>query len=135
MRARPVWAILAAWLVALPCLAGDQLSIRLVKASNSDRGSSAGLQDVFAKLAKSLPYKHYSLVASGSLRLPAKKAVQQLGEYTVRCDGKQSELSITVQRKGKQVLRKTANLPDGTHLIVGGFPTAGGKLILVFVAR
>jgi len=135
MKTQLTAAMLFLLLAAHPAIAGNRLSIRLVKASNTEGGSAAGLSDVIKTLADSLPYKHFSLVASGTMPLPARGSVQQLGGYTVECDGAQSKLSIKVKRRGKTVLRKSANLPDGTHLIVGGFPAADGKLILVFVAK
>lgn len=135
MKAFPVLVAASLCLAALPAVAGEQLSVRLVKATNEGGGSPSGIKDILAVLTRNLAYRNYSLVASATLPLPAEKTVRRLGDYAVECDGKQSSLSIKVVRRGKQVLKTTAVLRSGTPLMVGGFPISGGKLILVFVAR
>ncbi len=119
---------------AAPCEAGRSLSIRLVHASNKQKGNNAGLQDVIQVL-RTLRYNHYRLVASASLGLPPGNGAASLGGYTVRCSGPQKSLKITVSRGRRQLVNTTVSLRDGKPIILGGLPSQEGKLILVFVAR
>ena len=118
-----------------PCLAGSQLSIRLVEASNSGTGAPSGLNDVAGSLRDSLGFDSCRLLASHVLSLPVTKQARQLGEYQVLCVGSQRGLGIEVSRGGKRLLKTNASLQDGKPLIVGGFPSAAGKQVLVFLAR
>jgi hypothetical protein len=122
---------------ALPCLAGGNLSVRLVEGSDAARGGAGGLEDVMGVLKQNLKYKHYRLVAAASLSLPTGKTTRALGDYGVTCTGKQQDLAITVvdRQRRKQVLKTTVNLRDNKPLIVGGFPSERGKMILVFVVK
>ena len=83
MRVHLAAVALLVCLTARSGLAEGQLSIRLVKATNTEAGSPAGIKDVIAVLAKSLRYKSYRLVASANTQLPARKSAQRLGGYTV----------------------------------------------------
>lgn len=118
-----------------PCLAGGVLSIRLIEASNQEREGSGQVEDVADVLRRSFVYKNYSLLASASMPLPAVGASRTLGAYTVTCSGPQSDLTIVVRRGRQQVLRTAVNLQNRTPLILGGFPSGSGALVLVFVAR
>ncbi|MCK5849649.1 MAG: hypothetical protein KAH23_01945 [Kiritimatiellae bacterium] len=133
MNIRICFALLFVTLGASPCLAGGNLSIRMIEASNKTTPSSSGVQDVVSILEKSLPYNSFNLSASGTMKLPAKKSTQRLGGYTVSCSGKQKNLSIKVTHEKKTILNTTVNLRDNKPLILGGFPSENGKLILVFV--
>ena len=121
-------------LLSASAMAGN-LSVRLVKASNTPGGSSAGLGDVLPVLKKSLVYSHYALAGSTSLSLPAKQTSRQLGAYSVTCDGEQGNLAISVRHGRKQLLNTRVSLSSRRPLILGGFPAGDGKLVLVFVAR
>jgi hypothetical protein len=121
-------------LLSASAVAGS-LSIRLVRASNTPGGNSAGLGDVIPVLKKSLVYSHYSLAGSTSMKLPAQNSVRQLGSYSVTCNGQQGNLAITVRHGRKQLLNTRVSLSSRKPLILGGFPAGNDKLVLVFVAR
>jgi hypothetical protein len=133
--------LLAALLVAGLALAakagpdGAQLSLRLVEASNSGRGSPPALNDVSGILKGSLGFDSCTFLASGWVRLPADRQTRTLAEYAVTCSGPQAKLSIAVRRGGKPVLKTTVSLQDGKPLLVGGFPAAAGKHVLVFLVQ
>jgi len=122
-------------LLAAPVLAGSQITIRLIEATDSGTGNPAGLADVIGVLKRSLVYKNYSLVAQASLPLPAAKRVVTLGSYSVSCSGQQGNLAISVKRGNRVMLNTNISLRDNRPLIVGGFPSGRGKRVLVFVAR
>ena len=122
-------------LLAAPVLAGSQINIRLIEATDSGTGNPAGLADVIGVLKRSLVYKNYSLVAQASLPLPAANRVVTLGSYSVSCSGQQGSLAISVRRGGRVMLNTNISLRDNRPLIVGGFPSGRGKRVLVFVAR
>ena len=127
--------VVGVWLaVALTANAGDQLSVRLVRASNDLDGVGAGLGDVAATLQKSLVFKGYAKVAQASTGLPAAASLT-LGDYTVKLKGPQSGMDIEVRQGKRQLLKTNARLGDGKPLILGGFPAASDKMILVFLAR
>ena len=135
---RPILAGLAVLLaLASPCLAGGSLSVRLVEASDAGTGVDAGLGDVAAALQNSmgLVFKGFSLVGTARMGLPADGTDRQLGPYQVRCSGPQSGLAIELRQGRKELLRTSVNLRDGNPLIVGGFQTRKGKMILVFLAQ
>ncbi len=110
------------------------LSIRLVEASRSVAPSSADLGDVTEILQRNLPFASYTLQGTQNLPLPASQTVG-LGGYTVACSGPAQELQVVVQRGGRVLISTVLRLQDGTPVIVGGFPSANGRLILVFVVR
>lgn len=128
-------AVLLVSISALSATAGGTLSVRLVKAANEGADNPSGLQDVIEVLKRSLPYTKYSLVAGTNLSLPADGAERRLGRYSVSCSGGQGALSINVRHGGRELLNTSVSLRDNKPLILGGFPDAGGKLVLVFVAR
>jgi hypothetical protein len=134
MRRTALGALLCLSVVAAPALAGSSLSIRLVRASNSAQGNGAGLEDVISVLKKSLVYSSYTLAGSASTALPARNSSRRLGPYTVTCNGPQGALAISVRHGRRELLKTSVSLRDGKPLILGGFPDAGGKLVLVFIA-
>ena len=121
--------------LAAPAMAGSDLSIRLVEASNSGRGSPSGLNDISGILKESLGFDSAVLIASSWIRLPADRQSRALADYSVTCSGPHNKLSISVQRGGKPLLKTGVALQDGKPLIVGGFPTPAGKHVLVFLLR
>lgn len=125
--------LICAW--ALPALAGDRVSVRLVEATNDGKGDGAGLEDVVKVLKKNLSYQNYALVSRTSIALPAKGDAQKVGGYSVICSGTQANLSILVKHGSKKLLQTTVKLDDGTPLVMGGFPSGKGKMVLVFVAE
>jgi hypothetical protein len=115
--------------------AGSSLTVRLVEASNSGTGASAGLNDVVPVLKRSLAFSSYRLVASAGFRLPAVLQTRDVGGYSVTCMGSQERLEITVTRGGQVMLNTQVALRDGIPLILGGFPAGNGRHVLVFAAR
>lgn len=130
--------ILLAAVAAVPCLAGDQLSIRLVEARQSggaEPQDGVGLEDVIEMLKRNLASARYRLVDSCVLSLPADETLV-LGEYTLKCSGSRKDLSVTVLRFGKQVLRSASVPVQGRKpFIIGGLPGKSGLMLLVFVGR
>jgi hypothetical protein len=115
---------------------GGSLSIRLVNASNAGEGIDGSLNDVAKALKGQLPFKRYQLVSSATASLPAGKAVSSLSGYKVTCNGPQNALAIRVDKGKRNLVSTTVNLQSKRPVLLGGFPgKAGGKLILVFVAR
>lgn len=132
--------ILLACAIAEGALAGDALTIRLVEASTADKGKiESGLEDV-AKAMKSMlsSYNNYRLVASSTQRVPVKSKTVPLGEYSVKCSGKQKSMKIFVYRAGKIVTRtsKGTYLQDNKPFILAGLPgSKNGSFMLVFVVK
>jgi hypothetical protein len=119
---------------AIPAMAGD-LSIRLVEATNGEGVSSSGLEDVVEVLKRNLAYQNYTLAGEATVGLPAKGETRQLRNYTVVFSGPKDNLSITVKQGSKRLLATTVKIESGTPLILGGFPSKTGKMVLVFVAE
>ena len=116
-------------------IAGGTVSIRLIKASNDGSNTDSRLSDVIPVLKRSLVFKKYSLIASSSLKIPASGQAKQVGGYTVTCKGSQRSLGIQVKKNGTSLLNTTASLSRGKPLIIGGFPSQNGRMILVFLLR
>jgi hypothetical protein len=129
---------LCAWLLACAAgsaFAGSSLSLRLVEANNSGAGVSGELTDVAGLLRDNLPFNTFHLASARALKLPAGGEIALGRGFVAHCDGPQHSLTIRVARDGKPILKATVELRDGTPLILGGFPTEGGKLILVLLAQ
>ena len=136
MKVRP-WiagALMLAMLTA-GAQAASSLSIRLIEASNTGSGASAGLKDVAGILKGSLAFSRYDLLGSCALRLPAAGEKSKVGEYEVICRGGQQSLSITVTRGGQVMLTTQVRMQEGAPLILGGFPGGAGRHVLVFTVR
>jgi hypothetical protein len=132
----PRWVMMLAAL----CLTGaaqgaNTLSVRLVEASNSGAGMSAGLADVGPLLRRSLAFSNYRLLSAETMRLPVMRQTKSLGEYSVICSGPQNRLAITVTRVDRVMLTTQVNLQDGVPLILGGFSAGGGRHVLIFAAK
>ena len=115
--------------------AGNTLSMRLVEASNGDGGMDSSLNDVASALRGQLAFKSYRRVASGSVPLPANKNKASLSGYTITCSGPQNALAIKISKGRSNLVNTTVNLRDGRPLLLGGFPSKNGKMIVVFIAR
>ncbi|MEI6970129.1 MAG: hypothetical protein WCL44_01310 [bacterium] len=136
MKTTLLATILFTAMLAAPCLAQSQFSIRLVEARQSggaDPQDGVGLEDVIDMLKRHLVSARYRFVDSCTVKLPADDTLT-LGEYTVKCSGNRKNLSVTVLRFGKQVL-KTASvqLKDKKPFIIGGLPGKTGLMLLVFM--
>jgi hypothetical protein len=126
---------IVALFVATTVLAGSSLSMRLVEASNTGGGVASSLEDVAGALRGQLPFNTYQQLAAGSTALPASGSTSQLGDYQITCSGPQNALAIKVARGRRTLINTTVNLRDGKPVLLGGFPSAGGKLIIVFKSR
>jgi hypothetical protein len=116
--------------------AGSELGIRLVEANSRRGGMGPGLEDVAGLLRENLPFNTFRLVSSGALRLPARGSTADLGSgLAVTCSGSQRNLSVTVTRGRRPLLRTTVALRDDRPWILGGFPGGDGKLIVILLAR
>ena len=115
--------------------AGDILTLRLVEASNRGKGVGEGLGDVAPLLSNNLPFSSFKLVAAQSLPMPANGTVDMGYGFSARCTGRQSNLRVAVARRGRPVLQSTVELQTGMPLILGGFPTETGKMIVILVVR
>lgn len=123
------------WAAALTGLAGDKLGLRLVEATNDNSGVAPQLADVADLLKRNMPFTGYRLLDTKTLALPAKGAVEMKLGFSVRCTGEQNNLAVTVVQKRDVLLRTTAALEDGKPLILGGFPTTDGRIILILLVR
>jgi hypothetical protein len=130
--ARPILILLMA---AAPVLAEPVLTIRLVEASNKGQGVGPGLGDVGPLLQNNLRFNSFRLINSGSLPLPAGGNVSLGQDLAARCVGDPRNLSVTILRGSKVVLKSTVELQRGTPFIMGGLPAEGGKLIVVLIVR
>lgn len=119
---------------ASPAAAGS-LSIRLVEAHNESTAVASGLRDVAGTLRQSLPYKGFDLLGSSSMGLPAKGTASLGSGFSVRCTGPQNSMSAVIMRNGKQVLSTSLNLRSNTPVILGGFSSKRGRLLVLLVAR
>ncbi len=133
MRCRFPWGMIIAVMLSATCsLAGETLSIRLVEATNKDRGAATGIDDVVSVLKSYSRSSHHYLTASSSLSLPAKGKATDLDGYVITCKGKQTAVSITVRRGKRQLLKTTFDLRDNKPVIMGGL---GRNMILVFMVK
>jgi hypothetical protein len=114
---------------------GGSLSMRLVEASNAGSGVDSHLRDVASALKGQLPFNSYRLLSSGGASLPAGNTKTSLSGYSVTCNGPQNALKITISHGKRTLVSTTASLRNGRPILLGGFPSNGGKLIIVFVAR
>jgi hypothetical protein len=112
-------------------LAGPELSIRLVEASNSGQGTGGGLDDVAQLLKDNLPFDSFRLLASKSMALPANGSVSLAEGIVVKCSGDQGNLDVTIERGRKERVRNTIELRKDSPFIVGGFPSGKGKTIVI----
>jgi hypothetical protein len=131
-----VLAIAAFTLLAVASAEAGSVSLRLVEASNSGGSSSGSLSDVIGILQKNLPFKTYTLKASGSASLPASSQSVSLDGYSVTCNGSQENLSVAVKKGSKTIVNTSVALKKGKPFVLGGLPgSGGGSLVLILVAR
>jgi hypothetical protein len=115
-------------------IAADDVSLRLVHASNSGKSVDAALSDVSATLTSNLPFSNYSVVDSKNLSIGQTVSCAQ--DLSVATTGSRESMKITVKQGGKQMLNTTVSLGAGKPLLLGGFPAAGGgKIILIMKLR
>ena len=114
------------------CLANaGTMSVRLVHASDAEGGIDPELSDISGILS-SLRFESFSLLDSDTVQLPADDARIRMAQgYTLTCNGTQDDLAIEMNHNGQALLKTIATLRRGKPLILGGFPTREGKIILV----
>ena len=114
------------------CLASaGTMSVRLVHATDAEGGMDPRLSDISGILG-SLRFESFSLLDSDTVRLPAEEVRIRMAQgYTLTCNGTQGDLAIEMNHNGQSLLKTTATLRRGKPLILGGFPTREGKIILV----
>ena len=122
-------------LAATSTFAGSTLSVRLVEASNSGGGMGTGLNDVSHLLQSNLPYRSFQLLGARSMTLPADSSAAMGRSVTVKCSGAQDGVSVTVDIAGRTALQSTVSLRDNTPLVLGGFSSGKGKLIVILLAK
>ena len=146
MKSGPLAVALMLW--ASLAVAGDTLSIRLVEASNprkgregaaagerAAQGAPKGLEDIEDTLKQNLPFNTFALVDEQTMKLPASETANLARSFTVRCSGKQDALSVSLKRNKEELLSSVLSLRDNKPVILGGFPSDKGKLLVVLVAR
>ncbi|MCX7590938.1 MAG: hypothetical protein N2255_04850 [Kiritimatiellae bacterium] len=122
-------------LLAGSSLRADTLSVRLVKASDTAERVDSRLDDILPALTHSLVFKAYTLVATATLELPAAGQEVKLGFYRIRCTGPAENLSIQIRHDDTPLLYTTVSLKEGKPVVLGGFPAADGRMIIVFVLQ
>lgn len=123
-------------LLASPVLAGQQLGVRLVEASGGPARTDPALKDVEAMLKGNLPFSQFRLVDRTAVRLPAiQQATDLKGGVVMRFNGDQQKLAVTMEQGGRVVLQTQIALHDGIPLVLGGFPSGGGRMMIVLVVR
>ncbi len=129
-------ALIATSLLGTGALAADTVSVRLVRASNSDTTIDHSLQDVAPALQKSLVFKSYRQVAVQKLTLPAQGQSASLGVYRITATGSRDKLLIGIHQGRKALVNTSVSLKRGKPVILGGFPDkSGAKMIFVFVLK
>ncbi len=132
----------------LPCLAccialtgwtlgpvsAQSLSIRLVEASRAVAPSSSALADVADILNRNLPFASYTLQDSRTLSLPANQT-ESLGGFSISCSGTARELKVVVRRRGQVLISTILRLQEGIPVMLGGFPSANGRQIFIFLTH
>ncbi len=115
--------------------AGDKLSLRLVEASQDEVETDSRLDDIKELLTKNLPFRSFKLLDSKSMAVPANNTFTMSGGYEVSCKGAQSGLEVRVVRRREELVRTTVTLKDRTPLVIAGFPSDRGRLLLVLLAH
>lgn len=133
-----LWLLLSLLLTAtLPASAqaGGTLAVRLVEAHNDRDGAADGLGDVAGVLRKNLQYRGFDLLGSGSIGLPADGQVGLPRGFRLECHGPQQALKVTVIRGGETLIDTTLNLRSGSPVVLGGFQSDRGRILLVLIVR
>lgn len=136
MAAGWLLAVALCFLPAASAGAGQQLGVRVVEASGGPARTDPALHDVEKMLKGNLPFSQFRLVDRASVRLPAvQQAAGLKGGITLRFNGDQMKLAVTMEQGGKVVLQTQIALHDGVPLVLGGFPSGGGRMMIVLVVR
>jgi hypothetical protein len=108
----------------------QNLTVRLVTASN-EHGENAGLEDVIGALRENLPYRSYTLVDTGKVKLPATETSCKLEGYSLTFRGDSKNLTVEILKGRKELLKTTISLNKGAPLVLGGFSDGNRKLVFV----
>jgi len=112
------------------------LYVRLVRALESADASSApdpALADVLPTLQETLRFRSYRLTAAKRTRV-RNGLVLDLPPLRLRFSEVQgNSFRLEVEQNGRPVLRSRVRLRPGRPVVVGGLPSDGGALLLVFV--
>ena len=135
---KKLWCVLVVMLGlmgATAAMAGSNLSIRLVNASHVGNGAPAGLNDISGMVRDNLGFSNCTMGGSLTWKIPTGRVTGSVGGYQVECVGGQEKLGIAVFRNGKQLLKTTVRLQDGTPFILGGFRAGQEMQMFVFLVR
>lgn len=135
MKRGPLGIILLCLSLALSCQAGSVLTVRLVEGLPANTGSPQGLEDVIGALKNTQMAASFRLLDSTTIALPAAAEAHAMGGLTIQCAGEPKNLSITVFKGGKQMLKTTLTLQDKKPFILGGLGGRRGKMVLIFLLR
>ena len=121
--------------LAAPCMAEEQLSVRIAEAAPSHSQTDEALKDVIAVLKRVLGDTNYKLVAQCAVSLPANET-RTLGQYTIACSGPKNNLTISVSRDRKEIVKTTVSFQKNSPFIVAdNLPGMKKGQALVFVVR
>lgn len=121
--------------LALPALAGGQVSIRLVAVLPGNSSDSVGVNDILGALRKNVGENRYLAEIENTIKLPADKQEVPMVDVSVVCSGDRDNLEIVVRRNNKAIITTTVTLDPGKPFILGGIGGKKNKYILVFVAK
>ncbi len=130
-----IFVVVLSQMWAMMSEAGELVTLRLVEASNTGDGVSPELKDVGSILKAQLPFKSYRLVDRGKCKLPADQSIGMSRGYRIRCTGVQDNFTIKIRQGKSEILQTTVALKDGKPLMLGGFPSNKGKLLLILLAK
>ena len=116
-------------------IAGEFVTLRLVEASNTDGGVPPELKDVGGILRAQLPFTNYRLVDRGKCNLPANQTIRMSRGYNIQCTGTQDNFTVNVRQRKSEILQTTVAIKDGKPLMLGGFPSDKGKLLLILLVH
>jgi len=134
MRMFSTTAFILCVCLAMPGLAGGNLSIRLAEATPEEKGVPPSFSDVAAAL-RQVGFADCRLVASVAVFLPAKNWTATLGEFSVKCSGPQNNLEVSVRQGGRELLNTTINLQTGKPFVLGSLSGRKSKMAMVFLVR
>ncbi len=138
MKSTGAW-LLGCWLACVlvtPALGGDSLTVRLIEASNTPATRPLP-PDLEMKLKNNLPgpYRHFNLIDIQQVRLPANDRISLGGLCQLSLNGPQHKLAVGMVRQQQRIISMTVSLQDNKPLVVGGFPSLGGKYLVVLTAH
>ncbi len=124
-------------LLAMPCLAGQDVLVRLVRVESGQKQEvRSGIDDVLDLLKTTVSSTNtYKLVASLAVTVPAKPVSRGFDRFTLVCSGDQKNFSITVSRGDTEVLKTSLELKENKPVVLRGLTGKKSELILILLAR